>query len=183
MVNRTQQTKQRKLVCCRPAHVVLTAIFCVAEIATTGSHALAQHLTLEDVVSSVDSAADTPDIDAAVVTSGSLCTLAQAVLHTSDRVLEPIVSLDALHEMTVVRIATEWGGVLQGYGWQLANTRQGRQWRHAGSEAGFESLLTIYPDAGFAIAVLGNRQDWPRFEFEQEIMSRLLKKPNMCADN
>lgn len=372
MVNRTQQTKQRELICCRPAHVVLTAVLCVAGMAATGSHALAQHLTLEDIVSSVDSAADTPDIDAAVVTSGSLCTLsetnmpadsaaqnrfhaasisklftaivimqlrdegelslqdpvsvyepafsgspiriehllthtsglrdrlradgrttdaevdayirslakqrtgktpgsnwryadagfnllgrvienvtgrpfaivmkdrildpvgmqdsdfdftnipaedrvqaydrrgnpnehpwdlaflpsaglqttatdlaffAQAVLHTSDRGSESIVRLDALHEMTVVRIATEWGGVLQGYGWQLANTRQGRQWRHAGAEAGFESLLTIYPEAGVAIAVLGNREDWPRFEFEQEIMSRLLKKPNICADS
>ena len=54
--------------------------------------------------------------------------------------------------------------------------------RTTGAEAGFESLLTLYPEAGLAIAVLGNKQDWPRFKFEQEIMSRLLKMPNSCTD-
>ena len=116
-------------------------------------------------------------------TATDLALFAQAVLQTSGSVSEPIVSLESLHEMTMVRIATDWDGVSQGYGWQLANTRRGRQWRHAGAEAGFESLLTIYPEAGFAIAVLGNKQDWPRFEFEREIMSRLMSKPNICADN
>jgi D-alanyl-D-alanine carboxypeptidase len=115
-------------------------------------------------------------------TATDLAMFAQAVLQTSRGESKPMISLDSLHEMTTVRIATEWDGVSQGYGWQLANTRQGRQWRHAGAEAGFESLLTIYPEAGLAIAVLGNKQDWPRFEFEQEIMSRLLKTPNSCTD-
>ena len=116
-------------------------------------------------------------------TATDLAIFAQAVLQTSGSESKPIVSLDSLHEMTAVRIATEWHGVSQGYGWQLANTRQGRQWRHAGAEAGFESLLTVYPEAGFAIAVLGNKQDWPRFEFEREIVSRLVEMPNICADN
>ena len=372
MAIRLQQTKHLKLICCRALHFVPMAILCVSGMVAMGSHALAQQLTLEDMVSSVDSAADTPDVDAAVVTPDSLCTLsdrsrlddstiqnrfhaasisklltavvimqlrdegalslqdqvgvyessfsdspiriehllthtsglrdrrradgrttdaevdayirslaqqrtgntpglnwqyadagfnllgriienvtgkpysavmkdrllvpigmqdsdfdlsnipvekrvhaydrrgnanehprdlaflpssglqttatdlaffAQVILQTSGSVSEPIISLDSLNEMTMERIATDWNGVSQGYGWQLANTPQGRQWRHAGAEAGFESLLTIYPEAGFAIAVLGNKQDWPRFEFEQEIMSRHLEKPNMCTDN
>ena len=116
-------------------------------------------------------------------TATDLAIFARAVLQILSGVSEPVVSLDSLHEMTVVRIATEWDGVSQGYGWQLADTRQGHQWRHAGAEAGFESLLTIYPEAGFAIVVLGNKEDWPRFEFEQEIMSRLMKKPSICTDN
>lgn len=115
-------------------------------------------------------------------TAIDLAFFAQAVLKTSDNESKPILSPDSLHEMTMERITTEWDGVSQGYGWQLVNTRQGRQWRHAGGEAGFESLLTLYPEAGVAIAVLGNKQDWPRFELEQEIMSRLLKTPNICRD-
>ena len=85
--------------------------------------------------------------------------------------------------MTTERIATEWTGVMQGYGWQLVNTAQGPQWRHAGGEAGFESLLTLYPKTGFGIAVLGNKQDWPRFGLEQEIRGWLRNTPIICADN
>jgi CubicO group peptidase (beta-lactamase class C family) len=116
-------------------------------------------------------------------TATDLAIFAQAVLRISGSGPMAIVSLESLHEMTTVRISTEWDGVAQGYGWQLVDTHQGRQWRHAGGEAGFESLLTLYPEAGFAIAVLGNKQDWPRFEFEKEILSQLVKTPNMCAGN
>ncbi len=63
----------------------------------------------------------------------------------------------------------------------MTNTPQGPQWRHAGGEAGFESLLTIYPEAGFGIALLGNKEDWPRFELEREIRSTLLKTQNICT--
>lgn len=116
-------------------------------------------------------------------TATDLALFAQDVLKISVSESERILSLESLHEMTMDRMATEWHGVTQGYGWQLANTRQGHQWRHAGGEAGFESLLTIYPEAGFGIAVLGNKQDWPRFEFEQEVRSRLLKTQNICTVN
>ena len=37
-------------------------------------------------------------------------------------------------------------------------------WRHAGGEAGFESLLSLSPEDGFGVIVMGNRKDWPRFE-------------------
>ncbi len=116
-------------------------------------------------------------------TATDLALFAQAVLKITSSESERILSLESLHEMTMERVATEWHGVTQGYGWQLAHTRRGPQWRHAGGEAGFESLLTIYPEAGFGIAQLGNKQDWPRFELERRIRSTLLKTQNVCTVN
>ncbi len=114
-------------------------------------------------------------------TAADLALFAQAVLKISSNETQRVLSLESLQEMTMDRIATEWHGVMQGYGWQMTNTPQGPQWRHAGGEAGFESLLTIYPEAGFGIALLGNKEDWPRFELEREIRSTLLKTQNFCT--
>ena len=106
-------------------------------------------------------------------TAEDLAKFARAILtiSASPDVRIPI-DADALSDMTRVRIATEWDGIGQGLGWQIASSELGPQWRHAGSERGFEGLLTLYPDKGFAIVVLGNRADWPRFELEKKL-SRL----------
>ena len=83
--------------------------------------------------------------------------------------------------MTTAKLPTAWTGVSQGYGWQLVNTSaHGPQWRHAGGEAGFEGLLTLYPMSHTTIAVLGNKKDWPRFELESEIRKRILLTPHLC---
>lgn len=78
--------------------------------------------------------------------------------------LPGVLRKETLREMTVTRAATEWAGISQGYGWQLANSGSTVLWRHAGGEAGFESLLALYPTEGFGVVVMGNRKDWPRFE-------------------
>jgi len=114
-------------------------------------------------------------------TARDLAIFAQAILEISGMESQGVLSRESLCEMTNERLATEWDGVAQAYGWQLADTPQGPQWRHAGGEAGFESLLTIYPEKGLAIAVLGNTKDWPRFELEQVIRSRLVETPGFCA--
>jgi CubicO group peptidase (beta-lactamase class C family) len=75
-----------------------------------------------------------------------------------------VLRVETLHEMTAIRAATEWPGISQGYGWQVANYDSTLQWRHAGGEEGFESLFTLYPAEGFGVVVIGNRKDWPRFE-------------------
>ena len=56
----SHKTKYHKLDFRRPVHFVLIAIVCISGLGTMGPHVLAQPLTLEDIVSSVDSAADTP---------------------------------------------------------------------------------------------------------------------------
>lgn len=114
-------------------------------------------------------------------TASDLALFAGMVLNVFQNRRSPVSSPETLMEMTTARIVTDWPGIMQGYGWQLATTDQGNQWRRAGSEAGFEGLLTVYPDPGFGIVVLGNRQDWPRFELEREIRLRLLEEAEICA--
>jgi CubicO group peptidase (beta-lactamase class C family) len=103
-------------------------------------------------------------------TADDLGKFARAILAASARPENALpITGEILREMTQVRTATEWNGIGQGLGWQITNSELGRQWRHAGGERGFESLMTLYPDRGFAIVVLGNRADWPRFELEQKL--------------
>lgn len=116
-------------------------------------------------------------------TAADLALFAQALLKVSVGKSSYPLSTESLLEMTKERMATDWDGVKQGYGWQLVTTSQGPQWRHAGGEAGFETLLTLYPRKGFAIAVLGNREDWPRFRFEQAIRNSVLATPGLCSRN
>jgi CubicO group peptidase (beta-lactamase class C family) len=78
-----------------------------------------------------------------------------------------------LREMTAARVATQWSGISQGYGWQLQAAGSGAVWRHAGGEAGFESLLTLYPVEGFGVVVMGNREDWPRFEIAAAVAAQV----------
>jgi CubicO group peptidase (beta-lactamase class C family) len=103
-------------------------------------------------------------------TAEDLAKFAGAILRTAARSegWTPF-DADALGQMTRVHIATEWDGIGQGLGWQIASSELGPQWRHAGGERGFEGLLTLYPDKGFAIVVLGNKSDWPRFELERTL--------------
>ena len=75
-----------------------------------------------------------------------------------------VLRVESLREMTTPRMATEWPGISQAYGWQLQGSGPGVIWRHAGGEAGFESLLSLSPEDGFGVIVMGNRKDWPRFE-------------------
>ena len=82
--------------------------------------------------------------------------------------------------MTATRVMTDWDGIGQGYGWQIAETAAGTQWRHAGGEAGFESLLTLYPAHALGIALLGNREDWPRFDFERAVRDAVLETGAAC---
>jgi len=114
-------------------------------------------------------------------TAADLVAFGNAVLRSSREEPDSIIKVASLKEMTTERLPTAWKGVLQGYGWQLVNTPQGRQWRHAGGEAGFEGLLTLYPMSHVTIAVLGNKKDWPRFELEREIRQRILTSPNLCV--
>lgn len=83
------------------------------------------------------------------------------------------VDAEKLREVTTTRAVTEWPGVSQGYGWQLMNSGSAVAIRHAGGEAGFESLLTLYPAEGFGVVVMGNRKDWPRFELASSLASEV----------
>lgn len=78
---------------------------------------------------------------------------------------------ETLREMTIARIATEWDEIAQGYAWQIVNSESDPIWRHAGGEAGLESLLAIYPKSGVGIVALGNQEDWPRFQLVNRIHS------------
>jgi hypothetical protein len=80
-----------------------------------------------------------------------------------------LLRFETLQEMTAVRIATEWDGIDQGYAWQIHNSKSAPVWRHAGGEAGFESLFAVYPTMGIGIAALGNQEDWPRFQLVEQI--------------
>ena len=71
---------------------------------------------------------------------------------------------------------------MMGLAWQLPFNEDGRLViRHAGSDDGFQSLLTIYLDEGDAIILVGNLDDWPRFELHAELIKILrdetLEKP------
>jgi hypothetical protein len=55
------------------------------------------------------------------------------------------------------------------------------QLRHAGGEAGFESLLALYPSEGFGLVVMGNRKDWPRFDLASALADEVRGK-RLCAN-
>lgn len=116
-------------------------------------------------------------------TAEDLAKFARAILATETR-NEPssLIGIDALREMTRVRVATQWDGVGQGLGWQIANSELGPQWRHAGGERGFESLMTLYPNEGFAIVLLGNKKDWPRFELERVLRTMVSGAKQDCVN-
>jgi CubicO group peptidase (beta-lactamase class C family) len=67
------------------------------------------------------------------------------------------------------RVDTEWPGVAMGLGWQLE--QRGETWlpRHPGSEAGFKSLLTLFPEKRRAIVILSNGETTPRWEIRDAI--------------
>lgn len=107
-----------------------------------------------------------------------LARFAQAILQISKGQIDTVlISLNTLKEMTTVRLPTNWTGVNQGYGWQIEGKATEPVWRHAGGEAGYESLLVIYPAANLATAVLGNQKDWPRFQLAGQIQA-LISTPN-----
>ena len=103
-------------------------------------------------------------------TARDLAKFAQAVLMVNaGKHVQGLVGVETLRELTSVYTATEWSGVEQGLAWQIVKGKSGTMWRHAGSEAGFESLFAIYPEHGVGIVALGNRKDWPRFQLVASI--------------
>jgi len=102
-------------------------------------------------------------------TASDLVKFGKAILDIVATSTNDLLLKESLLEMTAKRLDTKYDGVGQGLAWQIAQTNIGLQWRHAGGEDGFESLITIYPDIGITIAVLGNQEDWPRFELEREL--------------
>lgn len=106
-------------------------------------------------------------------TATDLARFAQAVLAASEGLEDDVIAPVTILQMTERRAATDEPGVDAGFGWRIADTELGVQWRHGGAEAGLESLLTVYPERGFAIVVMGNRSGWPRFELEEELRERV----------
>jgi CubicO group peptidase (beta-lactamase class C family) len=90
---------------------------------------------------------------------------AAANLNRDPALLSP-ASYAALFER---RVDTEWPGVAMGLGWQLE--QRGDTWlpRHPGGEAGFRSLLTIFPEQQRAIVILSNGEATPRWEIRDAI--------------
>lgn len=127
--------------------------------------------------------------DLAFMPSAGLQTTAFDLIKFSETILQivenddsSLLSRETLLEMTVNHGNTDFRGIGQGLGWQLATTELGPQWRHAGAENGFEGLLTIYPEAGLAITMLGNQEDWPRFELEQAIRQGFTSGTTSCSE-
>ncbi len=114
-------------------------------------------------------------------TAVDLAQFAQALLASYNEESGAILSRAALLEMVEVQTETQWEGVFQGYGWQLSHNELGEQWRHAGGEDGFESLFTLYPEAGIAVAVLGNQEEWPRFETERDLRQLTGGNSELCS--
>lgn len=102
-------------------------------------------------------------------TAADLTKFGTAILDIVATSTNDLLLKESLIEMTEKRLDTEYEGVGQGLAWQIVQTSIGLQWRHAGGEDGFESLITIYPSTGLTIAVLGNQKDWPRFELERQL--------------
>ena len=110
-------------------------------------------------------------------TAFDLTKFGMAILDIVTTSADDLLLKESLLEMTEDRLDTEYEGVGQGLAWHIVQTNIGLQWRHAGGEDGFEGLITIYPNIGLTIAVLGNQKDWPRFELEGE-----LRKYEMLID-
>lgn len=102
-------------------------------------------------------------------TAVDLTKFGKAVLDVLADSTGDLLAKKTLLEMAEERLRTGYEGVGQGLAWQIVQSKTGVQWRHAGGEDGFESLIAIYPDTGITIAVLGNQEDWPRFELEREL--------------
>lgn len=113
-------------------------------------------------------------------TAKDLLQFARAILAVVNGENQDWLATATLQEMVSPRIDSEYEGIQQGLGWQLASSSAGPMWRHAGGEDGFESLLTIYPERNIAIVVLGNQDDWPRFQLERAIFSAAIEGNLNC---
>lgn len=122
---------------------------------------------------------DNPDHDQAFLPSSGLhisvrdlLRWAEATLSRDDRIL-PERLFDRMLDR---QRPSGWDGIDMGLGWQLEDSRFGRLPRHAGDAGGMSSLLTLYPEAGLAIAILTNREDAPRFELRSMIEGALIEQ-------
>jgi D-alanyl-D-alanine carboxypeptidase len=115
-------------------------------------------------------------------TAVDLTKFGMAVLDIVATTTNDLLLKESLLEMTEDKLDTEYEGVGQGLAWQVVETNIGIQWRHAGGEDGFESLITVYPNTGITIAVLGNQKDWPRFELERELRNAANANLLTCLD-
>jgi CubicO group peptidase (beta-lactamase class C family) len=102
-------------------------------------------------------------------TANDLARFARAVLLAMDGREDDTVSPAMVERMAAVRASIPRSDVEQLLGWRTDATDYGPRWYLAGSEAGREGVLTLYPEAGFAVVALGNLEDWPRFAFEAEL--------------
>jgi CubicO group peptidase (beta-lactamase class C family) len=91
-----------------------------------------------------------------------------------------VLRRQTLLEMTQVRMATEWSSIGQGLGWQLQGEAAQMAWRHAGGEAGFESVLVLHPAQDFGVVVMGNQEDWPRFPLASRLAAEMAAGRMIC---
>ena len=77
---------------------------------------------------------------------------------------------DAMFESAAT---TDWPDVDQGLGWQVETGTDEWIVRHAGSVDGIRALLTLWPDRGRGIVVLGNAESLQRWVVRSRILSIL----------
>jgi D-alanyl-D-alanine carboxypeptidase len=91
-----------------------------------------------------------------VSTVADLCAYARVVLSGGRGPSGALLELDRFERWIGPYVDAEERGTRYGYGWNVADLDGRRTVQHSGGTLGFESLLTIWPDEGLAVALCLN---------------------------
>jgi CubicO group peptidase (beta-lactamase class C family) len=111
--------------------------------------------------------------------AADLSRFVRAMLAAAEGMDEHVVSPQMLRALTAPRLQAIEAGVHIGFAWQVTTSDYGVRWHLDAGAAGIESMVTVYPQAGFGIILMGNREGWPRDELEHQL-AELVATTDVC---
>lgn len=102
-------------------------------------------------------------------TAADLGRFVRAVLLAAEGMDDARLHPETIRRMTRPVVALPGATADQGLAWRIDDTSLGARWYLGGGAAGREGLLSVYPELGFGVVVLGNLRGWPRAEFAAEL--------------
>ncbi|HSG89573.1 MAG TPA: serine hydrolase domain-containing protein, partial [Pseudomonadales bacterium] len=105
--------------------------------------------------------------------AADLSRFVRALLAASEGLDDGVLSPEMLRTLTTVRVEGDGDDAAIAYGWEVMDTAYGTRWQLAAGAGGIDSLVSVYPQAGFGIILMGNRAGWPREHLEQQLAQRV----------
>ncbi|WFL77724.1 serine hydrolase [Altererythrobacter arenosus] len=98
-------------------------------------------------------------------TAHDLVLFMQAYLDRDER----LMARTSYDRAEAIKMTTQWEGISQSLVWQVATRAGQRVLQHGGSDKGFRSLITIYPESRAGIVMLANGEHFDRWTLRAQI--------------